>query len=414
MWLAPVFGALMLACPKDDEGKSAPVVDAGADADANAARAVDSGPIGSDTGVPADGCAYTVLKTPIAAGDVHGANALNELGQIGGVDGQGRPFIWSEGKAPYYFEDTGAVSGEIFDLDDDGRAVGVLNNVSKPDATGQSCGLFGCGMVWIPPGPNPGPNQWWPGFNVVHAYCQEGATSVSATVPRAIAKGYVVGQNGCGTPQNVSFYSGLGTLPQYLPAACGDGPFSDVNADFMVVGSCTLKDSGEIRGVRGKGDATTVLPALGGTISYAHRLNASGIAVGMSTRPDNSTAAVYWNEKDELVELPGIAVVKDGFVNDEAYDINDADLIVGTVSVRPNAESSWHLAAAWKNGALIDLNAAACTRAPGKDINVPTAGTEGYPQYLLEYAMAVNNKGQLAVLGEDRNEGKFVFLLTPR
>lgn len=421
LWLAPVFGALMLACPKDDVGPRATAPDASADGDAPAP--------GLDAST-ADGCTYRITKSPIVLGEARTVNVLNELGQVGGRDGQGRPFIWSEGKEPYYFaeyfDDPTAAAGEVFDLDDQGRAVGVLENVSKPDAIGQKCDTFDCGMVWLPPGPKPGPNQWWPGWNLVHAYCaEEGATSVAGSPARAISKNgdIVVGANGCVTPPNVTFAPGLGTLPLYLATECGSGLISDVNNDFMVVGSCTLDGSasGEIRGLRGKGDAKKILPSLGGTVSNARRLNASAIAAGMSTRPDGSTAAVYWNAKDELLELPGAAIVKDGLVNDEAHDINDSNLIVGHVTIHPDAQSLWHVAAAWKDGTLIDLNAAACTRAPGKDINAPPydekVETTNYPQYVFEYALAVNNKGQVAVVGEDRTPGGArweLFLLTPR
>jgi len=119
----------------------------------------------------------------------------------------------------------------------------------------------------------------------------------------------------------------------------------------------------------------------GGGASSANAINASGLIVGTSTDASGATHAVTWSG-GKIGELPGLA----GSAGDVASDVNAQGVIVGT----SNGE-----AVAWQNGVIVDLN------------SLLPAGSG----WKLTTATAVNDAGQVIGQGTD-NGAAAAFELT--
>jgi len=162
------------------------------------------------------------------------------------------------------------------------------------------------------------------------------------------------------------------------------GQAAAINASGQVVGSSYIATSGgSERAFRWT--AAGGMQDLGvGNGSYALGINASGAVVGASAA---AADAFLWT-------APGTVQTLADFGGDAtAYGINSSGLIVGQVATAPNA--STYVAALWQGGSLIDLN----TLLPASS------------GWVLEYAGAINDAGQIAGYGTYNGEYR-AFLLT--
>lgn len=146
-----------------------------------------------------------------------------------------------------------------------------------------------------------------------------------------------------------------------LPAPHGTAAARTVSDTGFVGGS--YFDAGYERPVIWSGGVPTELPTLGGVQSDVSGINAAGVAVGWSTRPDNSQQAVMW-VGGELIELGGL-----GSVFSTATAINDAGSVVGYYIPTAQLGDPFH-AFLWSNGQVTDLGASfAAQFSAAEDIN---------------------------------------------
>lgn len=146
-----------------------------------------------------------------------------------------------------------------------------------------------------------------------------------------------------------------------LPAPHGSAAASTVSSTGVVGG--VYFDTGYQRPVIWSAGLPIELPTLGGVQSDVSGINAAGVAVGWSTRPDNSQQAVMW-AGGELIELGGL-----GHVFSAATAINDAGSVVGYYIPTANLGDPFH-AFLWSNGQVTDLGASFATQySAAEDIN---------------------------------------------
>lgn len=309
-----------------------------------------------------------------SSGQVAGCSD-NSTGNIpceGGSGISGDAFLWSSDTG---MQDLGTLPGGSFStgygINDSGQVAGWSTNgqgVEHGFRWTQSTGMTDLGTL---PG---GTYSYGFSINSSGVICGFGDSATSK------GKAHVV----IWTPTNKAL--DLGSLPG---AIANEALF--INAQNQVVGA-SLYLNGTFRAfVVTQSGGLKALPTLpGATTSIATGINAAGIIVGSSNSAKNSNGiAVLWDTNLKIHSLGTLP----GDSSSSASSINDLDQAVG-LSTTP---AGVNRAVLWtKRGGIQDLN----------NLIPPNSG------WLLVYALAINNAGQITGYGTINGENH-AFLLTP-
>lgn len=333
-------------------------------------------------------------------GDVCSPEALNESGEVVGTcsdgDGKTRGFVWSPaagGPLRLFAGPAGLSNARLHDINDVGLAVG---SATAPPSAGETFGVEraiavdtravtdGVGGVELP------------------------AASALSTEAFAVNNaGRIVGR--------AEFADSLGFSPAVTWANLQSEPTrtsgpdqgvrpSDVNESGRAVGTYRAPAGapGVIAAFSWEGAAAgaplSLLAASAGGNGllyavYANAVNDAGRTVGYARyRRSGGEYALLWDGPTATaVELPGL--FPGSPTETRAWDINSADVIVGTATSSLGGPSR---AVRWRNGTPEDLN------------DLLPAGSD----WVLEGGVAVNDKGQIVGIGT-KNGRRAMFLLTP-
>lgn len=166
--------------------------------------------------------------------------------------------------------------------------------------------------------------------------------------------------------------------------------------------SVAINNAGDVVGVTGTGSyfqatiwknggAPTVLvnPVPGSAFAQALAINNARVVAGF-VNPTNTTAqAVMWDASGTPTLLPNLPGISD----DEVSGINDAGDAVGG-----SFQNSGSVATLWRRGTVIDLNTVLDSDSSG---------------FVLQYANAINDRGQIVGYGVNSLGQQEGFLLTP-
>lgn len=318
----------------------------------------------SGLGVAAPSFSFSLLHEPnITSGHAY---AMNDAGDVAGL----WPYatIWRDGVAQ-------GVSGAF----DEFSVVYGLNNFG--DAVGYSGPGFGVATLWR-------------NMAATQLTTPEGSRSVAVALND---HGTIVGTyepiSSSGRPRAVVWLN-----DSITELAMPDGAYASsanaINNDGWVVGG-SGPGASFWRATMWQGDVATVLPTLGGNISYANDVNDMGVIVGMSWLGNGSIRqhATLWID-GAAVDLGALP----GFLNSSANAINNSGWVVGVSSTDYWFEDR---ATVWIDGEAIDLNTFL-------DDQQVSAG------WVLRSAVDINRSG--VIVGNAYNEFSGmtqIFLMTP-
>lgn len=178
----------------------------------------------------------------------------------------------------------------------------------------------------------------------------------------------------------------LGTLGGTSSGAFG------INVGGQVVGYAnTANDAASRAFLYSKGKMSD-LGTLGGTFSNAFGINASGHVVGRASTANNAATHAFLYSKGKMSDLGTLA----GTFASEGVDINVSGQVVGdALLIFPDGET---IAFVYSNGKMMELRSL-------------LPANSGWSR--LDFAYAINNKGQIAGGGTTTSGARHAFLMTP-
>jgi probable HAF family extracellular repeat protein len=182
--------------------------------------------------------------------------------------------------------------------------------------------------------------------------------------------------------------SDLGTLGGTYSAAYA------INASGQITGDSTLSSGADHHTFFYSDGVMSDLGTLGGANSYANGINDAGQVAGWSNFQGGSQydAHAYLYDGTSMIDLGTLP----GGTSSVAYGINNAGQVVG-YSYPAGSGSDYFHAFLYSDGTMTDLN----------DLLPPESG------WVLKYAYAINDAGQIAGEGQNPDGVNHAFLLTP-